>query len=41
VKDLKVEVTKERVEKGKYLANHVMVALIAIRKEIGQNIPGQ
>jgi Cytochrome c len=27
VKDLKVEVTKERVERGKYLANHVLVCV--------------
>jgi len=27
VKDLKVEVTKERIERGKYLANHVMVCV--------------
>jgi hypothetical protein len=27
VKDLKVEVTKERIERGKYLANHVLVCV--------------
>ena len=27
VKDLKVEVTKERIERGKYLANHVLVCI--------------
>ena len=27
VKDLKVEVTKERLERGKYLANHVLVCV--------------
>src|SRR5450759_5881347 len=27
VKDLKVEGTKERIERGKYLANHVMVCV--------------